>query len=337
MSSYEEAQGSNPDYECCTFRGSVSAVDIATGKIVWKTYTIAEEPKPRGKSTNGKTLYGPSGVSIWSAPTVDPKRKVVYAATGNVYSDPDQPTGDSVIAFDMATGKVKWVKQVTPKDVYMSGCRPGNNNPNCPAENGPDHDFGNSPILANVGGKDVIVIGQKSGVGYAMDPDKQGEILWQYRAGEGSALGGLEWGSAVDGENAYFPNSDVIKPKPGGLHAVNLKTGERVWTYAAPEPMCGKPGRGCNAALPAAVTVIPGVVFSGSNDGGVRAHSTKDGSVLWSFDTNKDFETLNGIPARGGSMHGPGPTVAGGMVYLNAGYGAFGGRPGNVLLAFGVE
>jgi polyvinyl alcohol dehydrogenase (cytochrome) len=337
MSSYEEAQGASPDYECCTFRGSVSAVDIHTGKVIWKTYTISAIPKPRGKSSAGKTLWGPSGSAIWSAPTVDPRRKRVYAATGNTYSDPEQPSSDAVIAFDMATGKIEWMKQVTPKDVYITGCRPGSTNPNCPENGGPDHDFGNSPILTSVGGKDIIVIGQKSGVGYAMDPDKQGEVLWQYRAGEGGALGGMEWGSAVDADNAYFPVADMGRPKPGGLHAVNLKTGERVW-YSPPPPLaCGQPGRGCNAAQSAAVTVIPGVVFSGSNDGAIRAYSTRDGSVLWEYNTNREFETLNGVPGKGASMHGPGPTIAGGMMFLNSGYGGFGGRPGNVLLAFGVD
>lgn len=337
MSSYEEAQGASPDYECCTFRGSVSAVDIHSGKVIWKTYTISAIPKPRGKSSSGKTLWGPSGSAIWSSPTVDAKRKRIYAATGNTYSDPEQPSSDAVIAFDMATGKIEWMKQVTPKDVYITGCRPGSTNPNCPENGGPDHDFGNSPILAAVNGREIIVIGQKSGVGYAMDPDKQGEILWQYRAGEGGALGGMEWGSAVDAENAYFPVADMGRPKPGGLHAVNLKTGERVW-YAPPPPLaCGLPGRGCNAAQSAAVTVIPGIVFSGSNDGAIRAYSTRDGSVVWEYNTNREFETLNGVPGKGASMHGPGPTIAGGMMFLNSGYGGFGGRPGNVLLAFGVD
>lgn len=337
MSSYEEAQGANPDYECCTFRGSVTALDVRSGAVVWKTYTIDAEPKPRGKSSTGKQLYGPSGSAIWTAPTVDPKRKLIYAATGNTYSDPDQPSSDAVIAFDMATGRIRWMKQATPKDTFIIGCRPGSTNPNCPEANGPDHDFGNSPILTTFQGRDLIVIGQKSGVGYAMDPDKKGEIVWQYRAGEGGALGGIEWGSAADGENAYFPVSDITRPKPGGMHAVNLKTGERVWYTPPPPPACGAPGRGCNAAQSAAITVIPGVVFSGSNDGALRAYSTKDGAIVWTYDTNKEFPTLNGIPAKGASMQGPGPAIAGGMVYVCSGYGAFGGRPGNVLLAFGVE
>jgi polyvinyl alcohol dehydrogenase (cytochrome) len=341
-SSYEEAQGADADYECCSFRGSVSALNAATGAVLWKTYTIDEKPQPRGKSANGVTLWGPSGAAIWSSPTVDAKRGVVYAGTGNTYSDSEkqragstsgQPRSDAIVAFDMKTGVIKWSKQITPGDTFVSGCRTGSTNPNCPATNGPDFDFGNSPILTTVGGRDMIIVGQKSGVGFALDPDKQGEVIWQYRAGQGGALGGLEWGSAVDTEQAYFAVSDISRPAPGGLHAVNLATGERVWA-APPPPLKCTAGRGCNAAQTAAISVIPGVVFSGSNDGALRAYSTKDGSIIWEFDTNRDFETVNAVPAKGASMQGPGPAVAGGMLYTNAGYGAFGGRPGNVLLAF---
>lgn len=333
LSSYEEAQGANPDYECCTFRGSLVALDTTTGEVAWKTYVIPTEPAPRGKSAKGKTLYGPSGGAIWSAPTVDAKRGVVYAATGNNYTGPAQETTDAVIAFDIATGKMKWVRQATPDDAFIIGCRPGVTNPNCPEKTGPDFDFGNPPMLVD----DVIFIGQKSGIGYAMDPNDKGRILWKYKAGQGSALGGMEWGSAADNANVYFPVSDILGPKPGGLHAVNMKTGERVW-YAPPaDPACGTPGRGCNAALAAAISVIPGAVFAGSNDGAIRAHSTKDGAVIWEFNTNREFQTVNGVAAKGGSIQGPGPAIAGGMMYLNSGYGAFGGRPGNVLLAFGVE
>jgi polyvinyl alcohol dehydrogenase (cytochrome) len=336
LASYEESQGANPEYECCTFRGSLSAIDVKNGKVLWKSYTIDTVPKPRGKSSKDKTLWGPSGSAIWSAPTVDAKRGLVYAATGNTYSEPEQPSSDAVIAFEMETGKIRWTRTITPKDVFLSGCR-GTGNANCPEQNGPDFDFGNPPILTKLpDGRDAIVIGQKSGVGFALDIEKKGEVIWQYKAGEGGALGGIEWGSAVDAENAYFPLSDISRPKPGGLHAVKLATGERVW-YAPPPPLKCAAGRGCNAAQSAAITVIPGAVISGSVDGGLRAYSTKDGSIVWEFDTNRDFETVNKVPAKGASMIGPGPVVAGGMLFVNSGYGAFGGRPGNVLLAFSID
>ena len=344
VASSEEGQGANPKYECCTFRGSLVALDAQTGSLIWKTYTIASEAKPIGKNAVGTTRWGPAGGGIWSAPTVDPKRKVVYAATGNMYTEPQQPTSDSIVAFDLDSGRIAWVSQVTDKDVFVVGCGqlagPQGNGANCPpAESlGPDHDFGNAPILVKrPDGKEVIVAGQKSGIGWAFDPDKRGAILWQYRAGKGGALGGLEFGSAVDNAQAYFAVSDTIGGgAPGGLHAVKLDDGTRAW-YAAPEtPKCGT-ARGCNNAILAAITVIPGVVFTGSNDGAIRGYSTTDGKLLWEYDTNHDFQTVNGVPAKGASISGPGPTIAGGMLFVNSGYGALGGRPGNVLLAFGIE
>lgn len=337
LSSYEEVESDDPEYACCTFRGSVSALEIETGRVVWKTYTIAEEPRPRGVSSAGVTLYGPSGNAIWSSPTIDAGRRLVYAATGNGYSDPPQPTGNAVLAMDLDTGTLRWVRQVLPGDVYIAGCPPDSTNPNCPEEVGPDLDFGNSPILTRgPDGRDIIVIGQKSGIGWALDPDREGAVLWQYRAGQGGLLGGMEWGSATDGEQAYFPVSDLFTPAPGGLHAVSLATGERAWYAAPPAPLCAA-GPGCNGAQPGAVTVIPGAVFSGSYDGGIRAYSTTDGRVIWSYDTNRDFETANGVGARGGSISAGGPTVAGGLLLVPSGYGGFGGRPGNVLLAFGID
>ena len=334
VSSYEEAQGADPQYPCCTFRGSVSALDASSGRVIWKTYMIRDAPKRRGTSTAGVPLWGPAGSGIWSAPTIDSARRVVYVGTGNTYSAPAQSSSDAVIALDLETGSIRWTRQVTPNDVYVTNCRAGN--PNCPEVAGPDVDFGSPPMLTRVNGRDVIVIGQKSGVGYAMDPDRKGAVLWQYRAGRGGTLGGMEWGGAVEGGRAYFAVSDIQQPEPGGLHAVNIATGQRVWYAPPPSPVCGS-GTGCNAAQSAAITIIPGVIFSGSNDGALRAYSAADGAILWQYDTNKEFGSVNGVPAKGASLIGPGPVVADGMVYINSGYGGFGGRPGNVLLAFGLE
>jgi polyvinyl alcohol dehydrogenase (cytochrome) len=338
VSSYEEAQGADPQYPCCTFRGSISALDAESGAVEWKTYMITEPPQRRGTSSSGVPLWGPAGAGIWSAPTVDASRRALYVATGNAYSAPATSASDAVVALDLSTGAIRWTRQVTANDIYVSNCRAGN--PNCPESLGPDHDFGSPPVLARAGGRDVIVIGQKSGMAFAMDPEKNGEIVWQYRAGQGSALGGIEWGAATDGERAYFAVSDILTTQPGGLHAVNLATGTRSWYAPPPAPACRSgrgSDRGCNGAQSAAVTAIAGAVFSGSNDGSLRAYSTSTGEVLWEFDSNRDFTTVNGIPARGASMIGPGAVVAGGMVFVNSGYGAFGSRPGNVLLAFGPE
>ncbi|HEU4620264.1 MAG TPA: PQQ-binding-like beta-propeller repeat protein [Gammaproteobacteria bacterium] len=336
----EETAASMPDYECCTFRGSLSALDASTGEVVWKTYTV-DEPKPRGKSTSGKQLWGPAGVPIWSTPTVDAKRGLLYAATGNAYADPPPKTSDAVIAFSIETGAIEWVNQLAPGDVWILGCDPqsrGGNpsaaeNPNCPDDVGPDFDFSASPALVTApDGRDLLVVTQKSGLGYALDPEQRGKTVWQYRWGKGAPIGGV-WGVATDGERVYFGVADQMTAAPGGLHAVDLVSGKRIW-YQPPQPLLCKAGPGCSAAQSAAVTAIPGVVFSGSADGGMRAYDAATGKIVWTYDTNRSFDTVNGVEARGASMDGPGPVVAGGMLYVTAGNGGFVGRPGNVLLAF---
>jgi polyvinyl alcohol dehydrogenase (cytochrome) len=335
MSSYEESQGARPEYGCCTFRGSVTALDAKSGKVVWRTYMIADEPKRRGTSSTGVPLYGPAGAPVWSAPTIDAKRDLLYVGTGNTYAGAAASASDAVVALSLTSGKIQWIKQLYPKDVFISGCRATLDNPNCIDQSGPDYDFGNSPILAKLPhGKSIIVIGQKSGIGWGLDPDRKGEVLWQYRAGAGGALGGIEWGSAVDADHAYFAVSDIFSAAPGGLHAVSISSGARIWYSAPPAPRCAA-GPRCNAAQAAAISVIPGAVFSGSNDGTLRAYSSKDGAVIWEANTEREFQTVNAVPARGASMLGPGPVIVDGMVYVSSGYGAFGGRPGNVLLAYG--
>jgi polyvinyl alcohol dehydrogenase (cytochrome) len=240
--------------------------------------------------------------------------------------------------MDLNTGKIAWVNQVTPKDVYVVGCNATREN--CPKDEGPDFDFGNSPILRDLpGGKSVIVIGQKSGVVWALDPDKKGAVVWQRRVGKGSALGGLEWGSAADQTTGYFPVSDLIlgTEAAGGLHALRLDTGEPVWEARPPRADCKDP-RNCVQAQSAAVSLIPGVVFSGTTTGLMRAYDTADGRVIWTYDANQPYTTVNGVTAKGGSFNGPGPVIVGGMVFMNAGYAYLGmGSPGNVLLAFAAQ
>ena len=334
-SSYEEG-GRPPGYACCTFRGSVVALDAQTGSVVWKTYTIPEAPRLLRAYADGTELRGPAGGAIWSAPTIDVKRGAIYVGVGNTYSGPAQSTTDAILAFDLASGAMRWARPMASATPDVFGCTPGD--VNCGDRPGPDFDFGASPVLATLTtGRQLIVAGQKSGLVYALDPDKQGQQVWRYRAGGGSGLGGIQWGIAADADRAYVPVAEIYNPAPGGLHAIDLATGTRGW-YAPPEaPVCGKPSRACSGAQFSAVSAIAGIVFSPSNDGAVRGYSAKDGKIVWQFDTNRDFTTLNGVRARGGSMNGPAPTVAGGRVYVSSGYGAFGLRPGNVLLAFGVE
>jgi polyvinyl alcohol dehydrogenase (cytochrome) len=332
----EEGQGGRGKYECCTFRGSVAAYDANTGQRLWKYYTVTE-PKPRGKNKDGIQTWGPAGGGIWSSPTIDVRRRMVYIATGNGYADPPQPTTDAIIALDIETGAVKWVRQVTPNDQWTLGCQAQNpDKPECPSTLGPDFDFSASPTLTRANGRDLIVLPQKAGVAWALDPDNEGNVVWQFRIGQGSGLGG-QWGAASDGQNMYVGVNDFLTNNPGGMHAIRLADGKPLW-HVGPQPtLCKKEERGCNAAQGGAVTVIPGAALSGSLDGGLRAYSTTDGKIIWQFDTNRPFETINGVTANGAGMDGPGPVVAGGMLFVNSGYGGLVGRPGNVLLAFGVD
>ena len=344
-SSGEEVAGSDAKYSCCTFRGSITALDAANGKTIWKSYSIPEAPQPTKKNAQGVQLYGPSGAGIWSAPTVDAKKHVLYVSTGDNYSDPPARTSDAFLAMDLATGKILWSRQMTENDAFVVSCSvPGA--PTCPESNGPDFDFGSSPMLVDLpNGRRALIAGQKSGMVHAVNPDQQGEVLWQARVGRGSALGGVQWGSAVDDANVYAAVSDVAarppapgsadtEPKAGpGLYALKLTNGERVW--ATPHPPCEQPG--CRAAQSAAVTAIPGVVFSGSMDGHLRAYSTADGKIIWDVNTAQTYQTVNSVPGKGGAIDGAGAVVVGGVLYVNSGNGFFGAAPGNVLLAFSVD
>ena len=348
VSSLEEAAAGNPAYECCTFRGSVVAYDSSTGREIWKTYTIPEEPTATRKTSTGIQLWAPAGAAVWSAPTIDVKRGVLYVGTGDAYTSPAAEQSDAVMALNLETGRPVWTKQILPNDAWITGCEgdPAERPENCPEELGPDFDFGSSPILRTLpSGRDIIVIGQKSGVGWALDPDNEGAVLWDHRVGQGSIVGGIHWGSAADDQLAYFPNNDSPfgPAEAGGLAAVRLDTGERVWFTRPPAMACGDAD--CVQGQSAAATVIPGVVFSASTNGIMRAYSTTDGRIIWEQDTALEYSAVNGVAAKGGQIMGPGPTVVDGVLFVTSGYrfslgtpevGASGGA-GNVLLAFTAE
>jgi len=330
----EEGQGGRAGYACCTFRGSVTALDAGTGEPIWKTFVVPE-PERRGTSTEGQPLFGPAGGGIWAAPTIDVGRGRLYVATGNGYADPPQPTTDAVLALDLETGEMLWSFQPIAGDVWAGGCGRTGDNPNCPEQMGPDHDFSMPPALAtDPDGRDVLVVGQKSGMVYGVDPD-DGSMRWQYRASAGGGLGG-QWGVAFDGRRAFIGVNGTSSPIPGGVRAMLPESGAEVWSVEAAEALCGEQ-RGCSTAQGAAVTAIPGAVIAGSMDGGVRAYASDTGELIWQYDTNRSFESVNGIPANGGAIDGPGPAVADGMLFVNSGYISLIGRPGNVLLAFGLE
>lgn len=346
ISSMEVARGGNPEYRCCTSSGAVAALDATTGYLDWYHRVIEEEPQQVGENDAGTPVYAPAGAPVWSSPTVDPDRGLVYAGTGQNYTRPTTATSDAVLAVDLETGERVWSFQATEGDAFTMACAFGGARGTCPDPAGPDFDFGMAPILVErPDGREILVAGQKSGVVWALDPDDDGAVLWSTRVGRGSALGGIHWGMATDGRRVYAANADRGGPLPEGeegperrpgIHALDLETGERIWSAPAPDDTCdGR--RGCYAANSAAPTVIPGAVFAGGLDGRIRAYSTEDGSVLWEYDTVREFETVNGVPGRGGSMDGPGPVIADGRLFVNSGYGSFSQMPGNVLLAFSVQ
>jgi polyvinyl alcohol dehydrogenase (cytochrome) len=346
VASWEESRSLNPEYPCCTFRGSIVALRVRDGNVVWKTYTIPSPAESTGTTTVGTPTSGPSGAAFWGATTLDLKRRRLYITTGNNYSAPATNTSDSVMALDLDNGRIVWSKQVLPSDVYNSACSTTPVGATCPEGNGPDYDFGSPALLVSTtGGRELLLAGQKSGVVWAFDPDKNGEVMWETRVGQGGINGGVQWGMASDGEYVYAAASDavatrtatarILDPKVGGgLTALRIADGGTVWR-AAPPPCTGRPN--CSPAQSAALTAIPGVVFSGSLDGHLRAYSTRDGAVMWDVDTIRSYDTVNGVKASGGAIDGPGAVVSGGMVFINSGYMRFGGQPGNVLLAFAPQ
>ena len=324
VASGEEGAGGNPAYACCTSRGSVVALDAATGTQIWKSYTISDPPKPTTKNAAGTQQWGPSGAGVWNSPTIDPRRRALYVGTGNAYSAPAAPTTDAIVAMDLDSGKIRWSAQGTSSDVWLAACL-GNPAPSC----GPDQDFGSPPILKTLpDGKSLLIAGQKSGNVWAYDPDQSGAVVWRSPlVSNTTEFGGkIVWGGAADEQNAYFGLG------PGGVAAVRLRDGQRQWFASLPPT--GTPARpGQDGAL----TVIPGAVISGGWDGVLRVLSTNDGHTLWEFNTIQNFDTVNHVAARGGSMGAPGPVVAGGLLFVPSGYvGVRNGAPGNVLLVFGV-
>ena len=346
VASWEESRSLNPDYACCTFRGSVVAVRLGDGAIAWKQYMVSAPAQRTGATPAGTATFGPSGVGIWGSPALDVKRRRLYVTTGNNYSLPATPLSDAIVALDLDTGAIVWSHQALSGDVYNSACSLTPKAVSCPEGSGPDYDFGAPPILVTTaGGRDLVLAGQKSGVVWAVDPDANGKVVWQSRVGKGGINGGVQWGMASDGQRVFAATSDVVVMRTattrtldplagGGLTALRITDGSVEW-HAEPPPCGTRPN--CSPAQLAAVTAIPSAVFAGSLDGHLRAYSVADGRVIWEFDTAREYETVNGVAARGGAIDGPGPVVVNGMVLVNSGYMRFGGMPGNVLLAFAAD
>ena len=328
FSSMETTTGAVSTYECCSFRGHVVALDANTGKKLWTTFVIAEEPKPRGKNAQGVTLYGPSGGSVWNVPTFDMKRKRVYVGTGNAYTFPAAVGTDSVIALDANTGKIVWQHQEVKGDAFINNCQAtSRGGDNCPETLGPDYDFGGSSMILHTlaDGRDILVAGSKGGFAMAFDLDKNGAVLWKTSLTEArvGAAGLIVFGGAADNQTVYYG----LNQNGAVVAAVNLGDGTRKWTTT---PIAGARG------IAAANTLIPGVVFSHASDGTLRAMSTTDGKLLFEYATAKEFQTVNEVPARGAAFGQSGSTIVGGMLFVGSGYNGQ-GSGGNVMLAFGLE
>jgi polyvinyl alcohol dehydrogenase (cytochrome) len=330
VSSQEErSAGYSTVYPCCTFRGSVVALDAMNGHTIWKTYPVQDPPKPTTKNSNGVQQYGPNGGAVWNTPTIDVKAHALYIGTGDAYTKPVSKNTDAIMALDLKTGKIMWSVQDTENDAWLSGCGGEIKSENClsPAEIGPDYDFGASPILKTLpNGHRILVAGQKSGMVWGHDPDRDGMVVWKAQLVQKLALGMITFGGAADDQNAYFGL------RTGGVAAVQMDTGAQKWFTAVPPPP-GPGPKGENAAI----TAIPGAIFSGGWDGMLRAFSTADGHLLWEYNMVRSYETVNHVPAKGGSMAAPGPTVAGGMLFVGSGYLFGAGTPGNALLVFSAQ
>jgi polyvinyl alcohol dehydrogenase (cytochrome) len=315
VSSNEEALAEDPTYPCCTFRGSIVALDAKNGRMLWKTFDMPD---------NGGQVGGYSGGAIWQPPAIDPKRGSLFIGTGNNYSVPADvqacqnadPTAncaaandffDTALALDLKTGRVKWANRLQGFDTWTVACilPGGSQNPNCPVPSSPDFDLGGAgPNLVG----NIVGFGQKSGIFWALNPDN-GKIAWSTPVGPGGSLGGIEWGTATDGKRIYVAigNNDhlpyTLVPSGqqitwGSWSALDVATGKILWQTADPTP--GTTDRG-------SVSVANGVVYAGSDAGQMYALNTATGNILWSFQS-------------GGTVI-DGPSIADGVLYWGSGYG----------------
>ncbi|MCX7863679.1 MAG: PQQ-binding-like beta-propeller repeat protein [Novosphingobium sp.] len=340
VSSLEEAAAAAPSYPCCTFRGSVLALDAATGRQKWRSWLVGK-PVAQPPEADGTRFMGPSGVAVWSAPIIDEKRGLLYVATGDNYSPPASELSDAIVALDLATGAIRWHNQVIAGDVWNVACYV--QTANCPQDAGPDFDFGAAPVLAKgTNGKEYILAGQKSGIAHVFDPDTHA-IVRQVRLGRGGEAGGIHFGIAAAQGRLFVPISDLSDGRPGdfplspGLYALDIASGARLWSAPSPDGTCvNRPS--CAKGYGAAITATPELVFAGADDGHLRIFDADSGRLLWDFDAVRPFETVNGVAARGGAFSGgAAPVVHDGQLIVPSGYGFASKMPGNVLLVFKAE
>jgi len=330
VSSNEETLALDPAYPCCSFRGSVVALDAKTGAMLWKTFVMPD---------NGGQTNQYSGGAVWQPPAIDPKRGTLFIATGNNYTVPPDveacqnatPTAnctapddffDTALALDLKTGKIKWANRLQGFDTWTVAClSPSGTNPNCPVPSSPDFDLGGSgPNLLG----DIVGFGQKSGIYWALDAD-DGSIVWSTPVGPGASLGGIEWGTATDGQRIYVAigNSNhlpyTLVPSGqqitwGAWSALDVATGKILWQTADPIP--GAIDRG-------SVSVANGVMYAGSNAGQMYALEASTGNILWSFQS-------------GGTVL-DGPSIVDGTLYWGSGYREIQGTGNNKVFAFSLS
>jgi polyvinyl alcohol dehydrogenase (cytochrome) len=343
LSSMEVALAMNPFYGCCTTSGGLSALGSATGIQRWHVRSVPDLPQLTGRHYLFVEEHGPSGAPVWGPPTLDVKRGLLFFGTGQNYSRPASKTSDAIFAIDIEDGSTRWSRQFTAGDAYNLACGGNKKHVNCPDPVGPDVDFGAPPILTTTAeGRDILLAGQKSGDVHAMDP-ATGEILWQTMGlGRGGALGGIHWGMAVNPllNTLFVPISDIGTgldgdgPARPGLQALDISTGSVRWVHER-EPRC--PERSCAAGLSAAITATSDLVFAGALDGKLLAIDARSGELLWSHDSLQEYESVNQVPARGGSYDAHGPMLADDLLIISSGYGTFGQKGGNALLVFQLE
>ena len=343
ISSSEWATAADPGYACCTFQGGVVAVDAASGELQWRNHVIDEPAVETGEQNPfGAPRRGPAGAPVWNSPTIDADRGVLYVGTGEGYTSPAADTSDAVVAFSLETGERQWTKQLLGGDAWNMACFIGEA-ANCPEEDGPDLDIGASTILWSDGDRDYLLVGQKSGDVYALDPDEDGAVLWHNKVGRGGFLGGVHWGMSADTESLFVPIADTtitgrftgeVSP---GIHALDPTSGDRKWYTPSVADCEGKsPVPVCDQGMSAAITSTDDLVFAGSLDGNLNVYDSVSGEIIWSFDTFGDFASVSGDMALGGSIESDGPVLYEGHVLVNSGY-QFGARmPGNALMVFSI-
>jgi polyvinyl alcohol dehydrogenase (cytochrome) len=361
LSSFEVAAAAMPNHECCRSRGGVVALDAETGKTLWSYGTTANAEKTY-VNKSGVQMWGPSGATVWDRPAVDVRRGLLYIGTGQNTSSPATGTSDAVIALDMKSGEQRWVFQALANDAWNAACLMGGDN--CPRERGPDFDFGASPIFIERSTGDLVLAGQKSGDVFALDPDKQGAVVWQRKLSQGSTNGGIHHGMATDGVSLVVPVADPERDLPGyvpkpAVHSLSVADGSIIWSQPvsrgcdfdpAIAPAIGlvEMRKGGNAQVSpwpacsyyygqsAPVTIAGELVYAAGLDGKLRIFSLADGKLLRTIETNRAYVGSNGVEGHGGAIDVAGPVIDGDQLFLVSGYGVFGQMPGNMLLVYRV-